>query len=157
MNRTQLKEKLRKLYFEGKTRKEAMEACNLATNQIASQSTQLKLHWSWPLENRKSGQPPDILPPAPKVREARPGKMVTISRPVPQNNVAQAPASPKTPPAVPATAQKNPLTIPPRRNWGPPTGWVSSAEKWQRGFGEPGSAIVGETAEEKYLYEKLYR
>lgn len=98
-------------------------------------------------------------PPAKPIQPSKPPKekMVTVRRP-PATQATEASTAAETKPSEPSAApQASSLTVRARRNWGPPTGWVSSAEKLERGFGEPGSSIVGETAEEKYLYNALYK
>lgn len=57
------KELAKKLYLEGKTRKEAMKLLGIASNHVMSGlSSSLGLHWGWPLSNRRSGQEPVKMP-----------------------------------------------------------------------------------------------
>ncbi len=50
---------LKRLYLEDKSRQQAMREAGITnTNSMSGISSKLGLHWSWPLENRKSGQKP---------------------------------------------------------------------------------------------------
>jgi hypothetical protein len=60
---------LKKYYLEGKSRQQAMDLVGITnSNSMSSASNRLKLHWSWPLKNRKSGETPQkaaLAKPAP--------------------------------------------------------------------------------------------
>lgn len=45
-------------YLAGGTRQEAMQKWDLTTGPMAGISTRNGMHWSWPLENRRSGKEP---------------------------------------------------------------------------------------------------
>lgn len=51
--------KMKQSYLEGKSRQETMKELGITnTNSMSSASSRLRLHWSWPLEHRKSGIKP---------------------------------------------------------------------------------------------------
>ena len=45
-------------YLAGGTRALTMKKWGMKTNQLAGLSTRLNMHWSWPIENRRSGTQP---------------------------------------------------------------------------------------------------
>ena len=49
---------IKSYYLAGGDRAEAMQRWKITTGQLAGISTRLKMHWSWPLQNRRSGIPP---------------------------------------------------------------------------------------------------
>lgn len=54
---------LKKYYLGGKGRQETMSLLGITNNNsMSSYSSRLKLHWSWPLANRKSGVAPRKIP-----------------------------------------------------------------------------------------------
>lgn len=161
MDTTQLKVDIKKLYLEGKSRKEAMEACNISTNQMASQSTQLNLHWSWPLANRQSGQAPvgyqpkTIYRAAAGTRSKPRATSASPTRTAPFRPPAAAKAQ-EAPPKPEPVAEDEPAPVLPRRRHLRVTGWVPSAEKRRRGLADMDTPHIGSSEAERYLYSKLY-
>jgi hypothetical protein len=53
-------QQLKKFYLEGGSRQAAMQRFGVTkNNSMSSWSSRLGLHWRWPLENRRSGKPPE--------------------------------------------------------------------------------------------------
>lgn len=64
---------MKKLYLEDATRQAVMRQLNITNNNtMSSISSRNNLHWSWPLENRRSGKEPSVVQfPQPKVPRKR--------------------------------------------------------------------------------------
>lgn len=175
----------RAIYLKGGTRKQVMRDCCINTNQVASLSNRLGFHWSWPLENRKSGIPPvNTEPtPTPKARAKRTAPFIKPSRPhtptlaavvPPQTPPEQelvpvaAPAddssesshlttAPSERPAEPAIKKNSPETFTPKRPpLEPSPGFVPERVRRLKGLGRGASASDAFPSDENE-FEKLIR
>jgi hypothetical protein len=130
---------LKKYYLEGRSRQWTMQKLGITnTNSMSSVSARLYLHWSWPLENRKSGlKPGRSMTPA-----ARP-RTRTLNRKASGNAlVNHSLKAKKHKPAIPAgeTPPEEKSSRQGYYRYGKPMS-VLSAERHKRGIFDPDSAI----------------
>ena len=123
-----LKLELRAFYLAGGMRADAMKRWRLTPGKIGGLSTRLKMNWSWPLENRRSGvQPLSAQPRGPRKPSQTGGGTITS---------INARASRVTGPANLEVAADAPLYETPstlRRYYGKPT-LLSERQKHERGY-----------------------
>ena len=145
-----LKLELRAFYLAGGIRADAMKRWKLTTGQLAGLSTRLKMNWSWPLENRRSGvQPLSAQPRGPrKPSQTGGGTIASIN----------ARASRVTGPANLEVAADAPLYETPsplRRYYGKPT-LLSERQKYERGVADENNSAMpepkGEVTKEDILF-----
>ena len=126
---------IKAFYLAGGSRASAMEKWRLKTNQMAGVSTRLNMHWSWPIENRRSGKEPlSAQTRGPRKPSQTGGGLVTS---------IQARASRVTGPTnieVDADAPLYEKPSPMRRSYGPSTR-MSSRQKHEKGIVDSDSSL----------------
>lgn len=149
-----IRQTLINLYLEGKSRKEAMAACNLDptwdNNRMSVLSSRLKLNWSWPLEKRQSGKKPVPQKPARKAKTATKRRDTKPARGGTSTTLISEPSA--------QAAQKAPGTeveeTRDTRRLRPSPGFISARERRLRGIGDSGLRPFGSREEdeaERYL------
>lgn len=143
--------KMKQFYLEGKSRQETMKELGITnTNSMSSASSRLQLHWSWPLEHRRSGIPPlSAQTVGPRKPSQTGGGLVTS---------IQARASRVKEPAnieVDASAPLYETPSPMRRHYGKQT-LLSERQKHERGVVDESNSAMpepkGEVTKEDILF-----